>query len=207
MADRQDLASKAVLAESSLSTLSPLASPLPTLLKAFPLYISAAEAYSHLLASRLVPELEVQGVKKKWRLVLERAEKVKKRVEDLGGKVGKSEVGDEGEEAAVRRRGGRINAVDVDEWRGSPSNRDFALPAGGTPYLGLRPELAQEQLEAGVEWVPAPTGGWDGEQADKEVRYAVTQGVGADCSVVAGTSVCLEHNRRWGTSVRAATPD
>lgn len=195
------MANKAVQAESSLSSLSPLASPLPTLLKAFPLYISAAEAYSHLLASRLVPESEVPGIKKKWRLVLERAEKVKKRVEELGGKVGKSEIGDEGEEAAVRRRGGRINGVDVVEWQGLPSDREFALLPGGAPYVGLRPELAQEQLEAGVEWVPAPLESWDRGGIDKKARYVATQGVGADCSVVAGTSVCLEHNRRWGTSV------
>lgn len=194
-----------MLAESSLSALSPLVSPLPTLLKAFPLYIAAAEAYSHLLSSRLVPDQEVAGVKRKWRLVLERAEKVKKRVEELGGKVGKSEVGDEGEEAAVVRRGGRVNGIEIEEWRGVPSDREFALHgrAGGgfdPPFVGLKPELAQEQIAAGVEWASTNPSSWHSVLPAGQ-RCVVTQGTGADCSVVAGMSVCLEHDRRWGTNV------
>ena len=195
----QDLANKAVTTESSLSTLSPLVSPLSTLQKAFPLYISAADAYSRLLASSLVVEAERAVIKKKWRLVLERAEKVKARIEEIGGHVGKAASSDEGEEEAVKRRGGVMNAIHMDFWTGSPPERDFR--DGGQPYQGaVQPELAKEQDELEPEWTELPKSMWD-VKMKKEERWVAKQGPGADCSVVAGIAVCLEHNRRWGTTV------
>lgn len=173
------------------------ASPLPTLLKAFPLYISSAEAYSHLLSSKLVPAQDVLGIKKKWRLVLERAEKVKKRAEELGGHVGRAGMGDEGEEAAVVRRAGRLHGIETELWR-IPSDREFV----GEPWRGVQPELAEEQIKLRAEWAETPREAWKA-QMDKGRRWVVRQGVGADCSVVAGLGVCLEHDRRWGTSVSA----
>ncbi|RSH94436.1 cysteine protease [Saitozyma podzolica] len=190
-----DLANRAILVESSLSTLSVSASPLPTLLKAFPLYISSAEAYSHLLSSKLVPAQDVLGIKKKWRLVLERAEKVKKRVEELGGHVGRAGVGDEGEEAAVVRRGGRLHGIETELWR-IPSEREFV----GETWRGVQPELAEEQIKLRAQWAETPREAWK-TQMEKGRRWVVRQGVGADCSVVAGLGVCLEHDRRWGTSL------
>ncbi|WVQ83588.1 hypothetical protein IAT38_005729 [Cryptococcus sp. DSM 104549] len=188
-----DLASKAILAESSLSSISPLSSPLPTLQKAFPIYISSAEAYSHLLSSKLVPPGDVQQVKKKWRLVLERAEKIKARIEQLGGRVGKAQVGDEGEEAAVLRRGSSVNGVEVDLWV-EPSGK---LDAGEEWRDREQPELAEAQLSKDPEWREVPRESWG--QGVKKGEWVMMQGPVADCSVVAAMGVGLEHEKRFGT--------
>ncbi|KAI9632395.1 calpain-like protease palB/RIM13 [Dioszegia hungarica] len=191
-----DLAQRAVLVEASLPSLPPLASPIPVLQKAFPLYISAAETYSHLLASSLVPDPDKAGIKRKWRLVLERAEKVKNRIEELGGQVGKVGIGDEGEEEAVRRRGGRMNGVDLDRWS-LPSNGEFEL-GRGVYRAESQPDLAVERDT--VVWREVDEKAWTVVVGEEE-RWMVNQGAGADCSVVAGLGVCLEHNRRWGTKL------
>ena len=192
----KDAASKAVLTESYLSNLSPVTSPVPTLLKAFPLYISAAEVYSNLLSSSLVPETERSGIKRKWRLVLERAEKVKRRVEELGGQVGRAAVSEQGEEDAIARRGGVINGIHLEMWS-EPSEREWNL--GDEAFRDKsQPELSNEQKSLGAEWVELPRSAWDVPD-DKETRWRVKQGPGADCSVVAALGVCMEHNRRWGT--------
>lgn len=187
-----------MLLESSLPSLPPLASPIPTLQKAFPLYISAAEAYSHLLSSSLVPEADKAGIKRKWRLVLERAEKVKHRIEELGGQVGKVGVGDEGEEEAVKRRGGRMNGIDLERWP-IPSKKDFEIRGEGIYRADSQPDFPDLPGDE-VEWAEADKEGWDVRMREGE-RWVVHQGAGADCSVVAGLGVCLEHNRRWGTKV------
>lgn len=193
------MAQRAVLVEASLPSLPPLASPIPVLQKAFPLYISAAETYSHLLASSLVPDPDKAGIKRKWRLVLERAEKVKNRIEELGGQVGKVGIGDEGEEEAVRRRGGRMNGVDLDRWS-LPSNGEFEL-GRGVYRAESQPDLAVERDT--VVWREVDEKAWTVVVGEEE-RWMVNQGAGADCSVVAGLGVCLEHNRRWGTKVCSA---
>ena len=193
----QAAAQKAVLAESTLTKLRPLASPLPTLSKAFPLYIAAAEAYSHLLASGLVPETETVSVKKKWRLVLERAEKVKRRIEELGGQVGKASIGDEGQEAALIRDGGRINGVYMEAWT-QPADWEFVLDKGGSFRDPHQPSLPADQ-EEGAEWAEPSPALWTRAATDDAV--VVRQGVGADCSVSAGLTACLNHNRRWASSV------
>lgn len=194
-ADRQELATKATLLEASLSSLSPLTSPLPTLHKAFPLYISTAEQYSLLLSAGLIPENDRPGIKKKWRLVLERAEKVKKRIEDLGGHVGKVGVGDEVEEEAIVRRGGHVNGSNLDLWS-EPRSSTFAGKGG---EVGHQPELAKEQEALDPEWAEVDVGAWDEKLG--EGRRVIRQGPGADCSVVAGFGACLEHDRDWGTKV------
>ncbi|KAK1920912.1 calpain-like protease palB/RIM13 [Papiliotrema laurentii] len=184
-----ELATRATHLEASLSSLSPLQSPLPTLHKAFPLYISAAENYSHLISSGLAPEHDKANIKKKWRLVLERAEKVKRRIEDLGGHVGKVGVSDEVEEEAILHRGGVMNGVHLDMWT-----------PGLIRYEGdiAQPELAEEQEELGPEWADVDPATWSISTSNE---WVVRQGHGADCSVVAGFGACLEHNRRWGTSL------
>ena len=194
----KDAASKAVLTESHLSNLSPLASPVPTLLKAFPLYISAAEVYSNLLSSSLVPEAERSGIKRKWRLVLERAAKVKRRVEELGGQVGRPAVSEQGEEDAILRRGGVINGIHMEMWA-KPSEREWYL--GDQVFRdNNQPEFSKEQKSLGAEWTELPRSAWDVLE-DEEIRWIVRQGPGADCSVVAALGVCMEHNRRWGSMV------
>ncbi|WVR04018.1 hypothetical protein IAU60_001017 [Kwoniella sp. DSM 27419] len=187
-----DLANRAIQTESSLSTLAPLASPLPTLQRAFPIYISAAETYSHLIASGLVPAVESSNVRKKWRLVLERAEKIKARIEALGGQVGRVEVGDQGEEAAVIRRGGHINGVDIPLWT-EPTPRLFE----GEPFVDpSQPELAEEQTCQVPIWSEQPAESW---KVGTDERWVLQQGPVSDCSVVAAMGVELEHNRQFGT--------
>ncbi|KLT45989.1 calpain-like protease palB/RIM13 [Cutaneotrichosporon oleaginosum] len=188
-----NIGNRAIAAEASLASLSPLASPLPTLHKAFSLYVQAAEAYSHLLQSALVPASERAGVQRKWRLVLERAEKVKKRIEGLGGRVGAASVDEEAEEAAVVRRGAVINGFKAEVWR-TPPDYEFT----GAAWRDTRqPDLAAEQLALSPEWAPLPDSAWDAPPGMWEVR----QGPGADCSVTAGLGACIAHNARWGTKL------
>lgn len=197
--ERQDTAGQAIAKESSLSLLSPLVSPLPTLQQTFPLYISSAETYSHLLSSSLVPEHEREAIKKRWRLVLERAEKVKRRIESLGGQVGKVEAGDEGVEAAVARRSGAINGLQLDEWRGDPPDTWFEGEDGQ-----FREEREPDMPDVDVIWQEVDRGAWDIDMGKVE-RWTVRQGTGADCSVAAGLGVCIEHNRLWDTKVSCIT--
>lgn len=166
--------------------------------KAFQLYISAAEAYSHLLSSALVAKADRHTVTKKWRLVLERAEKVKKRILELGGRVGAAEIDDEAEEAAVCRRASRFNNIVAEPWRAPPPDREFV----GDRYRDLtQPELADEQLARDPEWEEVTPSLWDLKGSD----WQVSQGPGADCSVTAGIGSCLAHNQRWGTTVSWCT--
>ena len=137
-----------------------------------------------------MPESEKANVKKKWRLVLERAEKVKKRIESLGGHVGKIEVSDDVEEEKIIARGGHINGFNLDLWT------DGRIDYGGPV---VQPELAREQTDLDPEWATVEDEEWDVDLSKE--RWVVRQGPGADCSVVAGFGACLEHNRRWGTSV------
>ncbi|WVQ73824.1 hypothetical protein IAR50_003405 [Cryptococcus sp. DSM 104548] len=189
-----DAATKAIQIEASLSSLSPLASHIPTLQKAFPAYITAAELYSNLLFSKLVPPGDVEGVKKKWRLVLERAEKVKRRIEQLGGHVAKAQVGDEGEESAVIRRGGRMNGVDLPLWSTPSSTFDHDSLYRET----TQPELAAAQLDLDPEWREVAEDCW--EQQVSDGNWAMRQGPVADCSVVAAVGVGVEHDRLFKTS-------
>lgn len=172
----------------------------------FPLYIASADAYSHLLSSGLVPAHERDGIKKRWRLVLERAEKVRKRIEQLGGHVGRVAPGDEGEEAAVLRRGAIMNGIELLEW---PTD-SLVLPERmfqGEKYReGKQPEMPNVE----AVWVDIPDTAWQagpststntGKEEQGE-RWTVRQGTGADCSVAAGLGVCIEHNRVWHTKVR-----
>jgi len=126
--------------------------------------------------------------------VLERAEKVKRRIEELGGRVGALEVDAASEEAAVLRRGGSINGVKADVWR-LPPDREFTGPEFRDTH---QPELAQEQLRLDPSWAPLPPSAWTGL---KGAHWCVRQGPGADCSVTAGLGACLAHNERWGTTV------
>lgn len=167
---------------------------MPTLHKAFPLYISAAEQYSLILSTQTLSDDARNTIKKRWRLVLERAEKVKKRIEDLGGHVGKVGAGDEAEEQAIRIRGGLTNGVKLDLWS-APSSSMFK----GMKAVESQPELAKEQEAMDPEWAEMDPAAWD--QHLTTDRWLVRQGPGADCSVVAGVGACLDHNRRFGTTV------
>ncbi|ORY29529.1 hypothetical protein BCR39DRAFT_531983 [Naematelia encephala] len=194
-----ELANKAIQSEASLSTLSPLMSPLPTLHQTFPLYVSAAEAYSNLLSSSTVPESERLAIKKKWRLVLERAEKIKLRIAQLGDQVGRAAVGDAGEEDNIVRRGGIINGVVTEIWNeAGPSCSEFTLGKQGVWTDASQPPLAKEQIALSPEWAEIDKDSWNVTEENSS-RWMVKQGPGADCSVVAGLGVCMEHNRLWGT--------
>ena len=88
-----------------------------------------------------------------------------------------------------------MNGVKLEIWR-EPS--PGALRAVGEA-VEVQPELAKEQEALDPEWAPVPTGAWDINPGRH--KWVVRQGPGADCSVVAGLGACLEHNRRWNTSV------
>ncbi|ORX36377.1 hypothetical protein BD324DRAFT_651615 [Kockovaella imperatae] len=194
----QDLASRAVAAEASLSNLSPSVSPLPTLHKAFPLYISAAEVYSSLLSSHTASEQDKAQIRKKWRLVLERAEKVKKKIESLGGSVGKALMTDEGEEEKIKARSSTLNGIKAEIWEGHGIQAELR---DTKPYIdGLQPELTDEAAKLDHSWHAQPDSHW-GRDINKTDRWVARQGLGADCSVVAALSGCMEHNRKWGTNL------
>jgi calpain-7 len=204
--NKQTLASRAITTESSLPTLSPLSSPLPTLHRAFSQYVSAAEAYSHLLGSALVPAPERGTIQRKWRLVLERAEKVKRRIEALGGRVGAQGLDEAAEEAAVVRRGGVVNGVQCGMWA-SGGELSGEVDSGGERGVVLfrdsaQPELAAEQIRLEPSWTTLPDASWT--TITTTGRWTVRQGPGADCSVTAGLGACLAHNERWGTTVSAS---
>ena len=127
-----------------------------------------------------------------------RAEKVKQRIESLGGKVGKVEIGDEGVEAAVKRRSGLINGLQLSEWTGEPSSREFQTSSKNGAY---REDVQPEMPDVDVEWTKIEDKEWECMIGPGE-RWTVRQGTGADCSVSAGLGVCIEHNRTWHTTVR-----
>jgi calpain-7 len=166
---------------------------LPTLQRTFTLYIASAESYSHLLSSGLVPAHEKEAIRKKWRLVLERAEKVKKRIEGLGGQVAKIDPGDEGTENAVVRRGGLMNGCKLDLWH-EPSPREFE----GSEYREVK---EPDMPDVDVVWKDIGKEEWACDVGREDV-WTVRQGTGADCSVAAGLGVSLEHNRLWDSKVR-----
>lgn len=132
--------------------------------------------------------------------MLERAEKVKKRIIELGGRVGAAEVDDDAEEAAVFRRASRFNNIVAEPWIGPPSDREFL----GERYQDrAEPDLADEQIAHDPEWADGPPSSWALKGSDWQVR----QGPGADCSVTAGIGSCLAHNARWGTTVCSCAAD
>lgn len=128
-----------------------------------------------------------------------RAEKVKQRIESLGGKVGKVDIGDEGLEAAVKRRSGVINGLQLPEWTAEPSPREFqcSSKSDGQKY---REDVQPEMPDVDVEWTEIEDKEWECVMVPRE-RWTVRQGTGADCSVSAGLGVCIEHNRTWRTTV------
>jgi hypothetical protein len=129
---------------------------------------------------------------------------VKQRIEQLGGKVGKVEIGDEGLEAAVKRRSGLINGLQLPEWT-DPSPREFEIKAkeNGQGYReGKQPEMP----DVDVRWTEIEEKEWDCAIKPEE-RWTVRQGTGADCSVAAGLGVCIAHNRLWDTKVSFSVMD
>lgn len=146
-----------------------------------------------------MPETERAGIKKKWRLVLERAEKVKGRIEALGGQVGRANIGDEGVEDSIRRRGGSLNEITAPLWR-EPSDWEFQLGKEGAFRDGSQPQLDKGQLALDPEWAEVLPEAWI-DLGNQDPRWILRQGPGADCSIVAGMGVCVEHNRRWKTTV------
>lgn len=132
-------------------------------------------------------------------MVLGRAEKVKLRIEQLGGKVGKVAASDEGSEAAVKRRAGLINGLQLPEWTGEPNAREFELSSRSNGE-GYREDVQPDMPDVDVEWTAIPDSEWERHIKPGE-RWTVRQGTGADCSVAAGLGVCIEHNRTWNTQV------
>lgn len=128
--------------------------------------------------------------------MLERAEKVKSRIEQLGGHVAKAEMGDEGEEVAVLRRGSLINGVAVELWR-PPGDR---FDAGEWYREAVQPESAAAQLDMDPEWKDIQPSSWQ-QQASNESDWVMRQGPVSDCSIVAAMGVGVKHGEQFGTAV------
>ncbi|KAL7419785.1 cysteine protease [Cryptotrichosporon argae] len=182
-----DTAQRAVTAEASLSKLAPTSSAVPTLQSAFALYVSSAEHYSRLLSSRLVLDTETAAVKKKMRLVLERAEKVKTRLAALGAPAGRVEVG-AGEEDEIVRRSARVNGRELPRWA-EPGAREFE----GAMW---EQSMVDTPRDAEVTW-GEPMGEW----GRRKGKWVVRQGRTADCSVAVALAGCWEHDRRWDSTL------
>jgi len=75
----------------------------------------------------------------------------------------------------------------------------------GVFRVSRQPELSDEQKSLNAEWADSISSSWD-VKLDQETQWSVKQGPGADCSVVAGLGVCLEHNRKWSTTVSVESP-
>ncbi|WWC87652.1 uncharacterized protein L201_002542 [Kwoniella dendrophila CBS 6074] len=189
-----DQANKAIQIEFSLSTLSPITSPLGVLQKAFPAYILAAEIYSNLISSNLVPLHEISNIKRKWRLVLERAEKIKGKIENLGSQVGRVEITDQGEELAILRRSSKVNGIDIPLWTSEPCKNEFQSIE---KFIDDRqPELAEEQLKHNPLWKEIPPDCWDTKYSDNS-SWILKQGPVSDCSVVVALGVRLEYDKQF----------
>lgn len=128
--------------------------------------------------------------------MLERAEKVKSRIEQLGGHVAKVEIGDRGEEKAVLRRASLVNGVAVELWQ-PPGDR---FDAGESYREAVQPELAAAQLDMDPEWKDIQADCWL-HQTPNEGDWVMRQGPVSDCSVVAAMGVGVKHGEQFGTAV------
>ena len=189
----QENAQAALLSESQAST----SSSLTSLQTTFPLYVKAAQSYSQLLSHHELQPAQRPTIIKRWKMVLDRADKLKKAIESRGGAVGRVAAGDEGREAEVRRKGGIVNGIQLGEWSGPP--RAATEKAWIDPQP---PALSPAQVGLDADWrrVTWPSGSIKGKEVavgDMEIE----QGPGADCSVVAALAVCVGHNCRFKSSV------
>jgi hypothetical protein len=224
----------------------------------FPSYISAATQWSNLLSSGLVPSssslladgptIKAEAIKK-WRMCLERADLVKKKVMAMGGTVGKpvervpvvsmgnGSGGDEAVQRAEERRSRREEADQISilrrsstlQARPSPSAPKSSihqtlhlplwhdadatflspLPAAQLDAMVIQPSLSADQRAAHATWENIytasnpfvdfspclPRNGSD------PALVKVEQGIGANCSVVAGLNTLVAHNARCGTTL------
>ena len=136
--------------------------------------------------------------------MLERAEKVKRQIESLGGYVGKGLMADDGEEEIIRQRGSTINGTSTRLWS-DPDLGEFESSTDWAESVhDSQPDVPALASGSKVDWHGMASVSWDSKPREKEC-WVVRQGPGADCSVVAGLSVCLEHNRRWGMRVSRRT--
>ncbi|KAI5448820.1 cysteine protease, variant 2, partial [Naganishia albida] len=223
----------------------------------FPSYISAATLWSDLLSSGLVPSsssIAVDGPAtkaeaiKKWRMCLERADLVKKKVVGMGGTIGKAVdrvpvassrngVGDEAVQRAVKRRTQRNEADQISIlrrsstlqvrppvstsqatdsktlrlslWHDADATFLAPLPAARLDAMVFQPSLSADQLAAHATWEDIYTSDPYADfqpclairSADGDDLVKIEQGIGANCSVVAGLNTLVAHNARCGTAL------
>lgn len=194
------------------------------------------------------PTTKAEAIKK-WRMCLERADLVKKKVVAMGGTVGKAvdrvpaaskgnrSAGDEAVQWAAERRTRRDAAEQISILRrsstlqpGSSASRAIStngkslhlplwhdadaiflspLPAAQLDAMVIQPSLSADQQAAHATWENIytasntfvdfspclPRNGSD------PASVKVEQGIGANCSVVAGLNTLIAHNARCGTSL------
>ncbi|KAI5450824.1 cysteine protease, partial [Naganishia albida] len=224
----------------------------------FPSYISAATLWSNLLSSGLIPassSIAVDGPTtkaeaiKKWRMCLERADLVKKKVVGMGGTIGKAVdrvpvassrngVGDEAVQRAMKRRTQRDEADQISIlrrsstlqarppvstsqiidsktlhlplWHDADATFLAPLPAAQLDAMVFQPSLSADQLAAHATWdnIYAPSHPYTEftpclpcDDACSKGLLKVEQGIGANCSVVAGLNTLVAHNARCGTAL------
>jgi calpain-7 len=240
----------------------------------FPSYIASATQWSNLLASGLVPNStgiqqlgsDIPATKqeaiKKWRMCLERADLVKKKVAAMGGQVGKpvdrtlgTEMGisaktdgdstelatqtrrkrDEAEQISILRRSSTIrrhhSSIPVSKQKPLPQSNDSAkslhlplwhdadatflapLTIAQVEQLIVQPDLSPDQRALHATWenIYNPANPFvdftpclpqsPQEQPAQTRSIKVEQGIGANCSVIAGLNALVAHNARWGTAL------
>lgn len=237
----------------------------------FPSYVSSATLWSNLLASGLVPTstgihqvssdtpATKQEAIKKWRMCLERADLVKKKVAAMGGQVGKpmdrtmattsGSAGinakterdplersrrtkqDEAEQISILRRSSMLrrrpdrtsvvsnrssdsaNSLHLPLWHDADATFLAPLTIAQVEQMVVRPELSPDQRALHATWeniynsanpffdfAPClPQSRTHGQASAESIK--VEQGIGANCSVVAGLNVLVAHNARWGTAL------
>ena len=104
------------------------------------------------------------------------------------------------EEDIIRQRGSVINGISTRIWP-APHDGVSELDTEWEPFMdGTQPDIPATASSSNVNWHGMSSACWESKPTARE-RWVVRQGPGADCSVVAGLSVCLEHNRRWRSRV------
>ncbi|TFK45065.1 hypothetical protein BDQ12DRAFT_674049 [Crucibulum laeve] len=195
---------------------------------AFRLYVKTAESFLHLSMSNVATDRDKLKWKANASKAMERAEKIKKFVErpksgtrPSGGDTSASEVRltpiainhfSPQEQFYVLKKGALVNGLSFPLWDEPLPPQHISLPFDDPDG---QPPLSPEQCKASPIWLRPPTH----EKADphllKDRTFSIEkvkdhrrvlpqdilQHVVTDCSVCASISVCLEHDRRFGSSL------
>ncbi|KAF8150612.1 hypothetical protein B0H34DRAFT_801552 [Crassisporium funariophilum] len=184
--------------------------------QAFRLYIKTAESFLHLSRSATQPEKVKQQWKNNASKALERAERIKRFVEKPGGSTNTSNVASNSgqppanelrltpvginhfspqEQLYVLKKGGNINGLVFPVWEERVSQGYLTSPYNDPDG---QPKLSPEQQKVSSVWRrPNPIT----KVCRRILPQDVLQHIVTDCSVCASISVCLEHARRFNSTL------